>query len=275
MVSKAGDAPNKALHTTPENVAKIGNYKHLFRVASAYWPRGARVSFNVGPPQHRLYYVIEQFAFYLNRSSCLKSSVLSYKEIIRRMSMVDTIFSEDVRDRPTFTIRCGIPAIERIITNALEPTGFQWSACASVLVLVDAPYGFALRQLLYLDQTDLQVIVATFNHCPEYWEDVWDLHPAVLLVSDCLHREVEYAIVQAANGKHYRLTPDIKTQLTPTERRVLHYLARDWSNKCIAAQLNMKPQSVANVLNNVYGKLGVRGKVGAAFYYWGRQDLLG
>ncbi len=39
---------NTALYTTPENVAKIGDYKHLFRLASVYNHRGARVSLYIG-----------------------------------------------------------------------------------------------------------------------------------------------------------------------------------------------------------------------------------
>ncbi len=35
---------NKALHTTPVNVAKIRNCNHSFRVASQYNYHGARVS---------------------------------------------------------------------------------------------------------------------------------------------------------------------------------------------------------------------------------------
>ncbi len=40
---------NKALHTTPVNVAKIDDYNHLSRVESSVQGRGARVSLGVRP----------------------------------------------------------------------------------------------------------------------------------------------------------------------------------------------------------------------------------
>ncbi len=39
--------PNKALYLTPENVAKIRDYGHLYRVARVVQGCGAQVSFNV------------------------------------------------------------------------------------------------------------------------------------------------------------------------------------------------------------------------------------
>ncbi len=40
---------NHALHPTLVNVAVVHTYKHVFRVARAYWRCGARVSLGVVP----------------------------------------------------------------------------------------------------------------------------------------------------------------------------------------------------------------------------------
>jgi hypothetical protein len=46
---RQGAQANKALHLTPENVAKIRDYNHLFRVERTVQGCGAQVSLAVGP----------------------------------------------------------------------------------------------------------------------------------------------------------------------------------------------------------------------------------
>lgn len=175
---------------------------------------------------------------------------------------------------PQFSLLCGAPAIQQMIAANLQAHGFTYDPHSPITLLLDAPYGFALKQLEMLDQTDLHVVVVTNNFSPEYCEDVAALQPAILLVSHCLHQQVENALIRAAQGEHYHLMPPLKSTLTPTERTILRYAVRDYSNKEIAAHLNVRAQTVANALSSVYAKLGVKGRVGAAFHYWGRPDLL-
>lgn len=174
----------------------------------------------------------------------------------------------------SFNILCGTPPIEQMIVHGLKASGFRYDLNALILLLVDAPTGFAMRQLATLDQTDLCVVVTTYNHHPEYWQDVLELHSAVLLVGDCCNSEVEDAIIRAANGEHFHRTPKVESPLTPTERAVLRYVARGWSNKRIAAHMGKGEQTIANTLNSVYSKLHLNGRVAAAMYYWGRSDLV-
>lgn len=175
---------------------------------------------------------------------------------------------------PTFNILCGRPPIERLLLHSLQANGFRFDLHAAIVLLIDAPFAYALQQLETLDQTGRHVIIQTPNLAPEYWDDIWELQPAILLAGDAFNREVETALVDAGYGKRYKRTPNIVSPLTTCERSVLHYAARDYSNKEIAAQLNIRPQTVANMLRTVYAKLGVRGRMGAAFYYWGRSDLV-
>lgn len=173
-----------------------------------------------------------------------------------------------------FTMMCGLPTIEQLIIEGLKKFGFFRDTAAATVVVIDAPYGFALLTLEILGQTDRRIIVTTNNPCPEYWEDVWDFHPAILLVSDCMHRELETAMTQAARGQRYRMTPQYTSRLTPCERAVLRSVARGQSNQQIANLVGVSPKRVANTLTVVYEKLQLSGRVAASLYYWGRQDLL-
>ena len=49
VLHQVGERHNEALHLTPENVAKIHEYNHLFRVEGMVQGRGAQVRFIVGP----------------------------------------------------------------------------------------------------------------------------------------------------------------------------------------------------------------------------------
>lgn len=174
----------------------------------------------------------------------------------------------------TFDIRCGVPPIEQMISHTLEAESFRRASDAPILLLLDAPSGFALRQLEELAPPCRRTIVATNNTCPEYCKDLWELQPAVLLAGGQCNREVETALVRVARGESYRLVPPHSTALTPCERTVLRYVACGWSNQRIAQQLHVKVQSVANALGHVYSKLHLNGRVEAALYYWGRLDLI-
>ncbi len=56
------------------------------------------------------------------------------------------------------------------------------------------------------------------------------------------------------------------TQLTPREMDVLQLLAEGLSNKEIAAVLHLSPRTVNFHLDNIYSKLGVSSRTGAAIY---------
>lgn len=178
------------------------------------------------------------------------------------------------QDRCAFAIVCGIPAIEQLIVEGLNESGFYHDPQAATLVLIDAPYGFALVQLEASVYTQHRIIVITNSPCPEYWDDVWDLHSACLLVSDCLNHELEAAMLQVARGERYHLTPQHTSPLAPCERAVLRYVARGQSNQQIANLIGVSTKRVANTLTDVYEKLRLSGRGAAILYYWGRLDLL-
>ena len=71
-------------------------------------------------------------------------------------------------------------------------------------------------------------------------------------------------IHRIAAGSSANLFPQVDLPaLTPRERQVLDLLAEGYSNKGIARQLELSPETVKDYLNGVYRKLGVRDRLGA------------
>ncbi len=170
---------------------------------------------------------------------------------------------------PTFNILCEVPDLTRTFTTRLERQGFCFDPDAPVKLIIDVQKGFALRSLETLRATDSHVIVVTFSFCPEYWEDLWDLRPQILIVDEGYEHDYADTIVRATAGQRYRVTPKSTTPLNPIERHILQLLARGYSNKDIAQHLHLQDQTVMNMLTAIYQKINVKNRMGAVLYYWG------
>lgn len=177
-------------------------------------------------------------------------------------------------DSPTFSLDCGVPTIVQTVIANLERRGFRHDPQASLSLIIDSPLGYALSALERAEVVVAQMIIVSWNPCVEYWEDLWELQPAALLVERDLDLDLAIAIQQARGGTRQRSTPAVVSPLTPTERRMLRYVARGWTNKNIASQLNVQCQTVLNALTNIYQKLGVHNRNEAALYYWGIWHVL-
>ena len=175
--------------------------------------------------------------------------------------------------RYAFTLRCGLPALEGPLIWKLESQGLQVDPHAPLLLLFDVPCGFAFQQLARRDFGQAQAIVVTHNPCPDYWEDLWDLQPAGLLIADQLEAGLMEVLDQVARGGRHRRVPPARSFLTLTERALLHRVACGWDNHRIARDLHVEDKTVRNSLTRVYGKVGVSNRVQAALYYWGRVEL--
>lgn len=173
-----------------------------------------------------------------------------------------------------YNLVCGLPPLAQLMALSLGRSGFRCEPGAPTTVLVDAPQGFAMRQLEQLAGAHSQVVVQTSNPCPEYLEDLWEQRPAVLLATHALNGELEDAIRRADRGERYRITPGQHTTLTTTERTLLRCLARGWTTERIAALRHVQPKTVHNALAIVCEKLQLPTRRAAMLYYWGRLDLL-
>jgi DNA-binding CsgD family transcriptional regulator len=167
-----------------------------------------------------------------------------------------------------FATSCGVPVIDQMFVHTLTSLGFSHQHDASVHVILDAPTGFALSTFGALPKTSARHIIVTWNMCPEYWEDLWDLRPHILLVYRGMMTELASAITQAAQDIRYRLIPDSATPLSPAERRVLRLLAHGETNQQIAERMVLRCQSLKNVITGIYQKLGVKNRSEAILYYW-------
>ena len=174
--------------------------------------------------------------------------------------------------RYTFSLRCGLPALEVPLIWKLEADGLQHDPNASLLLLFDFPIGFAFQQLTRRDFGQAQTIVVTHNACPDYWEDLWDLQPAGLVVTDHMGGGLLEVLEQIALGGRHRRMPAVRSSLTLSERALLHRVACGWDNQRIARDLHVEDKTVRNSLTRVYDKVGVSNRVQAALYYWGRME---
>ena len=151
--------------------------------------------------------------------------------------------------------------------RALKREGYSLSDFGALTVVLDKPSGFALNRLGKVRREG--VVVITDNLCPEYWEDLWDLNPQVLLAGGHDTHELTSALVRAVRGEHFRKTPHYESDLTPRERDVLRLCATGLANKQIAAQLGLAICTVKNNLSSAFSKLGLVRREQAMLYYWG------
>lgn len=70
------------------------------------------------------------------------------------------------------------------------------------------------------------------------------------------------------------MTPEYDYSLTPKEAKILHQLARIKKNKQIAIAVGIEEQSIANHLNSIFAKLGVKNREEAMFKYWGMLGMI-
>ena len=172
------------------------------------------------------------------------------------------------------SVLCGIAHLSDLSMSNLYNLGFYIDSLATIKLVLDLPFGYALRVLERERNNPLQLLVVTWNPCQEYIEDLWDLQPGALLAGVvCQNQSLAEVLLEVITymsyGKRYRLTPGPSTPLTSRERAILHYVARGWVNKRVAQELHIEEQTVKNTLRCAYRKLGLCHRAQAALYYWG------
>jgi DNA-binding NarL/FixJ family response regulator len=171
-------------------------------------------------------------------------------------------------------VLCGIAYIKELAHSKLSGLGFRVDPAISTKVVLDCPPGYGLGCLKESNKDHLQLIVVTWNSCPEYMDDLWDLDPNALLAGEIFEKQnlaetLSAILYRVRNGERYRLTPGPPTPLTRGERLVLHQVAQGLRNRHVAQHLYLQEQTVKNTLRSVYRKLGVSSHLEAALYYWG------
>lgn len=169
----------------------------------------------------------------------------------------------------SYQLICGVPAYASAsdLTAALWRHGWVPTDSARIALIIDAPWGNALQQLR--SNLTLTTVVVTSSRCPEYWEDLWVLQPAVLLVGSYTIADMASALKRAAAGDSFRQTPRHESLLTSSERKLLQLTAMGLENKRIARELHITEGTVKNGLGRIYIKLGLLNRTQLALYYWG------
>lgn len=172
------------------------------------------------------------------------------------------------------SVLCGISVVRQSVVEALADLDFHDDPEAPIKLVLDLPRSYAQRTLEDMDRQDLKLILVTWNPCPEYMDDLWDLQPDGLLTGEITSMQDWRAAINEAleylyRGERYRLTPGHKSVLTARERAVLRCAAWGGDNKSIAEQLTIQPQSAKNALRRVYKKLNIHNHAQAALYYRG------
>jgi len=167
-------------------------------------------------------------------------------------------------------IRCGNPSLQRELAAVLQREGFN--PRKPVILVIDAPPGFALRELRTHRLSP--VVVMTENPCPEYWEDLWRLEPTVLLAGSHSLGDLMRAADRAGNGQRYRETPETDSLLSKREQAVMRLCAMGLDNQIIADRLGLSERSVRNNLDRICRKLGLENRAQVTLYYWGLWQWL-
>ena len=167
----------------------------------------------------------------------------------------------------SFSIHCGIKTKRNEYTTLLEKKGFIHEQNSSTVVLIDIPSGYAP---FFLANTTSQqkTIIHTWNCCPEYCDDIWDMRPTILLAGTGTMKEIPRAIEDIGRGFTYRITPSDPSILLPQERRILNLLAYNYTLIQIAHQVSLTPQTIKNKLTTIYQKLDLENGKQAILYYW-------
>ena len=174
-----------------------------------------------------------------------------------------------MKDEPIqlFSVESVYENLAREVQLALDRQPHLADDVGGFTVVIAKTAGYAMKYIL--DNFKDSYVVITDNPCPEYWDDLWDLHPQVLLAGGHSVQELAIALNRAAKGEVFRKTPLYETPLTDREREALKLCARGFHNHDIADTMGVTRRTVKNHLSCVYEKLALDGREKATLYYWG------
>ncbi|MFP4436089.1 MAG: response regulator transcription factor [Chloroflexaceae bacterium] len=169
-----------------------------------------------------------------------------------------------------FAVISGLSALAQLYVDRLTRLGSTYTPTAQIIIILDAPHGFALRLMEMPDKFDdtTRCIVATANTCPEYLQDICDTNVHGLLAGDHDFNVMLAALLHVVAGQRYS-TMQVDTILTSAERRVLRLLADGHTNKEIATNIFTTHQCVKNTVAALLSKLELYHRHEAMLYYWG------
>jgi DNA-binding CsgD family transcriptional regulator len=169
------------------------------------------------------------------------------------------------------TVLCGFNFLGESIADSLELRGVAHCLEHPLDIIFDADWGFALTAPI--DPKRISIII-TDNPCPQYWEDLWDRSPTILIAGR--NFDVSHLVNLAlkadktfGKGERIKETPYYQSSLSKAERKVFWWAVQGegFSNEEIAKRTFLSVQTVSNHLRSIYSKLRVEGRTQLVLYY--------
>lgn len=140
---------------------------------------------------------------------------------------------------------------------------------SNLIMLLDTPPGYAMRNLREQNFAGRKVIVITWNTCPEYLQDLWEMNIDALICKPVFDKSIQNALLQISDGNRYENINNKSSVLTQGERQILRLIAQGKTNREISQETSTQLQTVKNVLACIYQKLHLKNRSEAVIYYWG------
>ncbi len=154
-----------------------------------------------------------------------------------------------------------------LLLGQLLKSQLEASITQLLTVVLDAPWGYAFSQQQAL-QSSASLII-TDNPCGEFIEDLWDLHPTVLIAKQIGLDDLVFFCKQALQGNRLKIALPYQSPLTKAERKILRLSALHISLEEMSKRLNIGHGTLKNTLTHIYDKLELSGKEELGLYYLG------
>jgi DNA-binding CsgD family transcriptional regulator len=173
---------------------------------------------------------------------------------------------------PKISVVCGFALLGESIADSMELRELNLHLTHSLQIIFDADWTFALNVPIDASKTS---IIITDNPCPEYWEDLWDRKPTLLIAGKNIGAIdlFNYAIkadTAFTKVKRMKETPHYEVKLTQAQRKIFR-LAVQPEGFSIAemAKLNgnCKEQTIRNHLQEIYNRLDIKNRTQLVLYY--------
>lgn len=143
----------------------------------------------------------------------------------------------------------------------------------AIHMVLDFPRGYAVLEYRRSSKFLPATLVVTDNPSPYYIQDLIDKGPSSVLFNPEDEASLKRSLALVGAGKVVMEVPfdtyNGCEKLAPRERQVLHLVVEGYSNRDIAARLNIKPQTVHNMVYRLLDKLGLEHRCQIPLQYFG------
>jgi len=143
--------------------------------------------------------------------------------------------------------------------------------------------GLAIAKKCFKEKLDTKIILITFHKEASLYFEAQELKIYGYLLKDFAMEEIEHCLASVIEGipflsKKIKETLELNSpknaklkQLTPSERKILKYIAKDKTNKEIAELLFISPRTVEKHRSNIILKLELEPKTNSLLI-WAKEN---